>query len=378
MDIKLEDSGNFTCQYGKSSRTVQLFVFQVLTFPSASLLVSEDLVLELKTSPSSIPGLQVSWEKDGITKLEDLKLEENNMQLNSGGTYICRIKMGGGNSLDITRQIQVFGFHDIPSTVYTTGNNPVTIPWVFNFNIRSKPLVSGVHVVEGSIRYSSQILNQLSDMEGAPGWPTNSNSKNGPEEVNNLSVQLLNPKSGKYQMEILLKMGDQKKNLTREVCVASLTVSDSQSGISPDTRVPLECRVNCLDINRNLCWHQQKTSHEICGQQGQRSLHIEVTAGNETEVTWTCSVTNGKERIVSADVTLEVKSFMDLSNSLFWVMIGVGIFIVILIVLIITLLIARSRRLRRARYRAWLLENLHQQRRCECKGFSPQRLRENF
>lgn len=65
-------------------------------------------MLKLTTSPSSVPGLQVSWEKDGIVKSNDLKLEENNVQLNNS-PYVCRIKMEGGNRLDITTEVTVFG-----------------------------------------------------------------------------------------------------------------------------------------------------------------------------------------------------------------------------------------------------------------------------
>lgn len=374
MDIKITDAGTYTCQYRTSViRTVELFIFQVSILPSASLLVSEDLVLKLTTSPSSVPGLQVSWEKDGILKSNDLKLEENNVQLNNS-PYVCRIKMEGGNRLDITTEVTVFGFHDFPSILYTSGKNPVTIPWIFNFNIRNK--LSHVHVVEGSISYSSKILNQLSVTEGAASWPARSDLKDAPEKPNDLSVYLLNPKIGKYQMKICLKIGNRIKNLTREVCVANLTVSDSKSDISQDSRVLLQCSVNCIDINEKLCWHHWKTSHEKCGEQGHTSLNTEVTAGNETVAIWTCSLTSGKVRLVSANVTLEVKSVLDLSNPLFWVTSGVGIFIILLIVVIVTIVIARNRRVRRAQYRAWLLENLHQQRTCVCKGFAPQRLKD--
>ncbi|XP_075698457.1 T-cell surface glycoprotein CD4-like [Rhinoderma darwinii] len=378
IDITISDSGTYTCQYEKSViRTVELLVFQVSILPSASLLLSEHLVLAL-TSSSSIPGLHVSWKKDGIVKSDDPKLEENNVNLNSGGRYMCHIKMDDGNDLNIATQIKVFGFLDFPPIVYTSGKNVVTIPWIFNFNIRNKPMLSDVHVVKGSISYSALILNELSVTEGAASWPAKSLSKDASGISSDLSVQLLNPKGGKYQMEILLRIGNREKKLTREVCVANLTVSDSQSDIHMETTVPLQCNINCIDHNRKLCWHHWKAGREMCGQPGQTSFNIEVAAKNETVVTWTCSVTDGKERMVSANVTLEVKSdFLDLSNSLFWVTVGVGILILLLIVVILTLLIARNRRMRRARYRAWLLENLHQQRRCECKGFAPQRLREN-
>ncbi|XP_040293298.1 uncharacterized protein LOC121004931 [Bufo bufo] len=378
-DVRTEDSDTYTCRHGTSVfRTVKLFVVQVSIRPSTSLLPSEDLVLELTPSSSSVPGLRVSWEKDGSVKSEDPELKVYNVQLNSSGDYVCRLKMDGGSGLDITRHIKIFGFHDSPSIVYTSGTNPVTVPWIFNFDIRSKPLSSDVHVVEGSISYSSQILNQLHMTEGAAGWAAKSHSKDASAKPNDLSVYLLNPKSGDYQMEIVLKIGNRMKNLTRKVCVASLTVSDSRSDIILDAQTPLQCRVNCIDINAKLCWNQWNTSHGICGQQGQSSLDI-VTAVNESEAIWTCSVIKGKERLISATVTLAVESdFLVLSNSMLWVAVGVGIVILLLIVVIITLVIARNRRVRRARHRAWLLQNLHQQRKCECKGFAPQRLREKI
>ncbi|XP_056385866.1 T-cell surface glycoprotein CD4 [Hyla sarda] len=380
MNLRIADSGTYTCQNGNSIfRTVELFVFQVSIHPSANILSSEDLVLKLTSLSSQIPGLQVSWEKDGTVKSGGPILEENNMRLNSGGTYVCRIKMDGGNSLDITSNIKVLGFYDNPPIVYTSGKNPVTIPWTFNFPIRKKITYSDIHVEDGSISYSSQIIGKLSVAEGSVSWPATSDSKDASEtSSDHLSIQLLNPKSGKYQMHIGLKIGDRRKNLTREVCVASLTVPDSKNDFSPDTIVPLQCRVTCMDSYRKLCWHQLKTGREMCGQEGELSFTTEVTTGNETAATWNCSVTDGKERLVSAMVTLEVKSFLDLSSTMFWVLLGVGIFIFLVIVVIITIVIARNRRLRRERYRAWLLENIHQKRRCECTGFAPKRLKSDY
>ncbi|XP_073537401.1 T-cell surface glycoprotein CD4-like [Phyllobates terribilis] len=381
MDVRTTDSGTYTCKYLNSEiRTVELFIFQVSVFPSANLLLSEDLVLDLK--PSSVPGLKVSWEKNGIVMSNGPKLEENNVQSNMD--YVCRFSMDGGDELSITTRIRVSGFQDFPSIVYTSDKSPVTLPWIFTFNIRKNPMSSEVHVEEGSISYSSQILTRLSVTDGAASWPKKSDEKEASEKLNDLSVHLPNPKSGKYQMEILLKIGDRRKKLRREVCVAGLTVSDPESDVSADATVPLLCNINCIDSNKKLCWHQMKTNRETCGQEGQSSLNEEVTIGNGTETTWTCSVTDGRNRLISANVTLRGKhvwvhlAFLDLSNSLFWVTVGVGIFILILSVVIITLIIARNRRMRRARRRAWLQENLHQKRRCECKGFSPQRLRDDI
>ncbi|XP_066454971.1 T-cell surface glycoprotein CD4-like [Eleutherodactylus coqui] len=378
-DVKMIDSGTYICQYQQTNiRTVELFVFQVSVSPSTSLLLSEDLVMELTSSPSPVPGL-VSWEKDGTEQSTDPKLEENNVQLNSKGLYVCRIKIDGGNKLDISRQITVFGFHDPPPIVYTSGKSPVILPWIFNFKIRDKLLLPEVHVEKGFITYQSNVLNQLNVMEGAASWPATSNSRDATQISNDLSIHLLNPEGGLYRVEILLRIGDRKKNLIREVYLASLTVPVSNSDISPNTKVPLECKVDRIDIKWTLCWHQWQTSHEKCGKPGNQIWNTEVTAGNETVVTWTCSVTSGKERLASANVTLAVKpDLLDPSSSLFWVMVGVGIFILLLTVVFITLVIAWKRRVRRARHRAWLLENLHQQRRCECKGFSPQRLKENI
>ncbi|XP_075208328.1 T-cell surface glycoprotein CD4-like isoform X1 [Anomaloglossus baeobatrachus] len=375
MDVNLKDSGTYTCKIQNTEiRTVELFVFEVSVFPSDNLLPSEDLVLDL--TPSSIPGLQVSWEKNGIVMSNSPKLEENNVQLN--GDYVCRLTMDGGNKLNITTRIRVSGFQDFPSIVYASNKSPVTILWIFTFEIRKGPMSSDTHVEEGSISYSSQILNQLSVTEGAASWPEKKEAKEASEKPNDLSVQLLNPKHGRYQLEILLKIGDRRKKLTREVCVAGLTVSDSESDVPVDTNVPLHCNINCIESNQKLCWHQTNTNRETCGQEGKGSLIEEVTVGDEAENTWICSVNDGKKRIISANVTLTLQTdFLDLSNSLFWVTVGVGIFILILIVVIITLIIARNRRMRRARHRAWLLENLHQKRRCECKGFAPQRLRDN-
>ncbi|XP_069612015.1 T-cell surface glycoprotein CD4-like [Ranitomeya imitator] len=380
-DLRTADSGTYTCKYRSNVIiTVELFIFQVSIVPSANLLPSEDL--ELNLTPSSVPGLKVSWKKDGMAMSNDPKLEENNVQSNA--VYECRITMAGGNELIITTPITVFGFHDFPSIVYASDKSPVTIPWIFNFNIRKNPMSSDAHVEEGSISYSSQILSRLSVTDGAASWPRKSDEKEASEKPNDLSVHLTKPKSGKYQMEILLKIGKRRKELRREVCVAGLTVSNSESAVSMDTKVPLHCAINCMESNKKLCWHQMKTNRETCGRDGQSSVNVEVTAGNETKTAWTCSVTDGKNRIISVNVTLSREgdsdltgqsAFLDLSNSRFWAAVGVGIFILILIVVIITLVIARHRRMRRARQRAWLLENLHQKRRCECKGFAPQRLK---
>ncbi|XP_069834965.1 T-cell surface glycoprotein CD4-like [Dendropsophus ebraccatus] len=381
MKVGIDDSGIYTCQTGKSIlRTVELLVFLVSIQPSASLFLSEDLVLELKSKPSLVPRLIVSWKKDGTVKSSDHKLEENNVQLNSAGSYVCHITLDSGHSLDITKWIKVFGFHDAPSIVYTTGNDPVTIPWTFSFNLRNKLMISDVHVEGGSIvhSYSSQMISNLSVVSGNVNWLANSDSKDVSEKTNDLNIHLLNPKAGKHYMEIVLKIGDRKKILSREVCVASLTVPDSKSDLSPHTRVPLQCSVTCIDSNSKLCWHQWKTGREMCGQEGHNSFPIEVTTGNETEVIWNCSVTSGNKRLVSAMVTLELKSSPELSSTLFWVLVGVGIFILLLIVLIITIVIARNRQVKRERYRAWLLENINQQRRCECKGFAPKRLTSDY
>ncbi|XP_063818534.1 uncharacterized protein LOC135056823 [Pseudophryne corroboree] len=379
--VKLSDSGTFTCKKGKDTvRTVELFVVQVSANPSAELISSEDLELSIQSSPEIISGLQVTWMKDGKNISTDSKLVVKNVQREDSGSFECRIKIDTGNEVKSTTMITVKGLLPSPAIVYTAGKHPITIPWLFNFKVQQKPLSPhNVCAAGGNITFQSKVIKKLTVTQEAACWHQKCDQKTPPEQLHNLSVCLPNPSSGHYEMAITLKAGAREKTLMTRVCVANLTVSVSPSDVRMDSTATLLCNVTCIDPDGKLCWSHTNTGHEICGQVGTSTLAKEVTAMPETVGNWTCSVLVGAESKASANLILEVQAaFLDASSSLFWVTVGVGVLVLLLFVVTITVMTARCRRMRRARYRAWLLQNVHQQRRCQCKGFAPKLLSENI
>ncbi|XP_075071229.1 obscurin-like protein 1 isoform X2 [Mixophyes fleayi] len=379
-NIQLSDSGTFDCVKGNQNqnpiRTVTLIVVQASAFPSSTLIVSENLKLVVSSSPEI--ALQVSWWKDGKNIGPGTHLEKNNVQIEDSGTYKCQVKLEGRTE-DFSIEIKVKGFEPSETIVYISRKKTITIPIFFNFKVRDTPLFSDVSTEEGNLTYSSRIIKKLTVMAGAACWPEKCNTKVPPGESNDLSANVSKPPIGYYRMEIVLKVDGRKKMLWRDVCVANLTVSASPSYISMESNVTLRCNVTCIDAGGKLCWYHPKLGPEFCGQAGQNSLAKVVTALPETVGNWTCSVVVGTQRKASENHLLEVvPDFLDLSNYLFWVTVGAGVLVLLLIVVIITIMIARRRRVRRARFRAWLIENLHEQRRCECNGFAPKRLKENI
>ncbi|KAM5141145.1 T-cell surface glycoprotein CD4 [Mantella aurantiaca] len=339
------------------------------------LLTSESLELTIETPPNL--SFTVSWWKDKKKIADGLVLKKSNMQIEDGGTYTYQVEMDNKLEKVFETKIHVSGFYLTPSTVYTSGRDPVTIPWSFNFNVRLSSLEGDVRVVNGNITYLSQRIKSLMVENGAACWQKDSNTK--PQDPKDLSYYLNNPKSGSYQMEVVLQLQNRQKHLSREVCVANLTVSTTKSFISMESNVTLQCDINCLDKDGRLCWYYNVIGREVCGLPGQKTFTKNITAVPETLGNWTCSVVIGQNTMVTANLTLKVTpGFLHLSNPLLWVTVVMGVLVLLITVVIVTVMTARCRRMRRARHRAWLLENLHQHRVCECNGFAPKRLRENI
>ncbi|XP_075113731.1 uncharacterized protein LOC142182858 [Leptodactylus fuscus] len=375
-EVKLIDSGIFTCLIqGVLEKTVELIVFEVLAEPSDTLIMTENLTLSVK---SSIRTFDVSWLKDGVKIRDGPSLEMTNVMIEQSGIYTCHIRMKDGAETRLSKTISVKGFKPTPTIVYMSGKQPITLPFIFNFKVRESPLLDGIRAVEGDIKYISstnKTEETLKVTSGAACWPSKCEPKADPED---LSYRVLRPKSGRYHLEIVLQIANRDRRLQRDVCVTSLTVSTSDDHIVSESNVTLLCNVNCIGKDSRLCWHHVNKSYEICGLPGKEKLAKNITIVPETSGNWTCGVFTGDKRLASINLTLEMPLGF-LSSPLFWVTVVVGVIVFLLIVTILTIMIARHRRVRRARYRAWLIENLHHHRRCECdyKGFSPQRLRHN-
>lgn len=376
-NVKLTDSGTFTCRKADEKsqvKEVELIVFEVLAEPSDILLMSENLKLSIKSS--AVTDLVVSWLKDKTKIRDGPNLEVKNITIEQSGEYTCHVKIKDGVETRFSKMINVKGFTSSPSIVYMPGKRTITLPFIFNFKVRESPLQGEVRAVGGSIKYFSstnRTLHTLTVTSGAC-WPSTCQQKSNPAD---LSVSIPNPKSGLYQMEIVLQIANRNKTLQKAVCVANLTVSTSHSNIVTESNVTLLCSINCIEKDERLCWHHANKSYDICGPPGKEKLAKEITILPKTSGNWSCGVFSGEKRLASVNLALEIQ---DLSSILFWVTIAAGVIVFLLIVTILTIMIARHRRMRRARYRAWLLEHLHQHRRCECdyKGFAPQRLRQNI
>ncbi|XP_018422861.1 PREDICTED: T-cell surface glycoprotein CD4-like [Nanorana parkeri] len=379
IKVDVSDSGAYTCVKDKDTRTVQLIVLKVVAYPSKTLLASEDLTLTIEAPPRM--SLTVSWLKDQKKISSEPVLKKNNVQIEDSGTYACQVRMddGSGKTFATDIAIRVSGFYRSPHIVYVSGKRPVTIPWYFNFEVRRTPLEKDVRVVSGNITHSLQMIKKLTAESGAACWDTPCSTKVQESSYRDLSYHLKNPKSGFYQMEVVLQLETRQKHLSREVCVGNLTVSASESVPSMESNVSLRCDINCLDTDKRLCWYFNVIGREVCGPPGQKSFTKNITAVPETLGNWTCSVMDGKNAAVSTILILKVTpGFFHPSNPLLWVIVAAGVLVLLFTVVIITVVTARRRRMRRARYRAWLLENLHQHRVCECNGFAPKRLRENI
>ncbi|XP_040293690.1 roundabout homolog 2-like [Bufo bufo] len=379
-NVQLSDSGTFTCaMVGAVVKTVELVVFEVSAEPSGTLITSENLKLSVKSSP--VVKSEVCWLKDGVKITDGVDLEVKNITIEQSGDYVCHIKMKDGVEAHFSKSISVKGFKSSPAIVYMSRKKSVTLPFMFNFNVKESPLQDDIGAVEGDLKYLSnppKTVQSLVVTSGAACWSLKCQPKMDPQDLN---LSITSPRSGLYQMEILLQIGGRKKRLHKDVCVANLTVSTSHNNIVTEGNVTLLCGINCIDKDGRLCWRHTNRSYDICGPPGKDNLAKEITVLQETSGNWTCGVFTGENRLTSANLTLEIPlGFLDLSNALFWVTVVAGVIVFLIIVTVLTVIIARHRRVRRARYRAWLLENLHHHRRCECdyKGFAPQRLRQNI
>ncbi|KAM4034299.1 T-cell surface glycoprotein CD4 isoform 1-T3 [Anomaloglossus baeobatrachus] len=372
--VQLIDAGTFTCRKaGLDVKTVELIVFEVSAEPSDILLMSENLKLSIRSSPVMNAG--VSWLKDDKKMTDGPNLELKNITIEQSGDYNCCIKMNDGAKTCFSKAISVKGFKPSAAVVYMSGKKPITLPLFFNFKVRDSPLEDDARAVEGNIKYLSSTIQTLTVTSGAC-WPQKCQPKSDPED---LSPSIRSPQSGLYQMEIVLQIGKREKKLQREVCVANLTASTSHNNIVIESNITLLCSINCIDKGGRLCWRHENSSYELCGPPGKEKLAKEITIAPETSGNWTCGVFIGEKRLASINLTLELPQGF-LSSPLFWVTVVLGVIVFLLCVTILTIMIARHRRVRRARYRAWILENLHHDRRCECnyKGFAPQRLRQNI
>ncbi|XP_068111184.1 T-cell surface glycoprotein CD4-like [Hyperolius riggenbachi] len=380
-DVELSHSGSYKCEKDKALvQEVELFILQVTAKPSSTLIVSEDLELHFQAAPQKSIR-KVSWWKDGVKKTSEPVLEIKDVQTGDQGTYECQVEMDNGEKRVYSRIIDVKGFSTTPSVVYTEGKRFIDLPWSFNFKVRQTPLLNEVEAVSGGLYYSSQLIRNLTVDKGVACWSKTSTCesiKN--QDATNLNIIVSSRQIGDHQMDIVLKIQDRQKKLQRKLCVANLTVSASQNQIFLESNVTLQCRTNCIEKTEKLCWDHQTIGQKICGLPGQAMFRKDVKAIQQTLGNWTCSVFTETSIIRdSTNFTLKLTlGFWDLSNPLLWVSVVVGVFVLLFVAVLITVLTARCRRVRRARYRTWLLENLNQHRMCECNGFAPKRLRENI
>lgn len=370
-NVKLTDSGTYFCQKDKTIICqVQLFVFEVSPIPSKNLIMSEDLLLKVNLSPEQVPGLQIHWKKGDKDLGQETSVQFKNVTLEQDGLYQCLVNIEGGTEVSSSTYIKVHGISSPSSEiVYVTKPKSVKLPWNFNFHVRSVPAPTGVKAVKGSVTYQSQVITQLNITRGTVCWADH--CKTQAADMKNLDIELSNPKFGDYEMEIVLEVESRRKSLRRHVCVANLIVSSSEEDPSMESKVTLQCQINCLDVNGKLCW-QRKNMNPDCGPPGEQTLMKEVTVVPDTVGNWTCYVAVEENMKVSTNLTLVVPGgldvLLDTSGYLLWVIIGVGILIFLVLVMIVVIVVARSRRRRRARKRAWLLQNIHQKRRCKCEG----------
>ncbi|XP_018080534.1 T-cell surface glycoprotein CD4 [Xenopus laevis] len=378
--IRLGDSGNYSCD---QKMIIILVIFEISVSPSTNLIVSEDLDLSIKTYSKTMTGLRTLWETPGRGNIEGKgEIKVPNVQITDGGTYNCRVWIDRENEATFPLLISVSGFFQTSKMIYIPKDSPAWIPWDFNFNVRETAVANGVTAVDGSISYSNDktkipsVISSLTVNSGAC-WPDRCREGK-KEHPRNLSFFLRKPKTGWYHLEIQLKQGNrQKKNLSMDVCLVMLTVSAFPSQQLPlEAKVSLTCQTSCIDANSTLYWHHVKSNTEKHDQRGKSSFSWDLTAVPESMGVWICSVRVGGKIMLSNNITLELETTFIKSPSFVWVVVGGGAILILVGTVTIVLLAARCRRKRRARRGAWILQNLDQQRRCQCKGFAPTRLRE--
>uniref|UniRef100_A0A8C5N3K3 Ig-like domain-containing protein n=1 Tax=Leptobrachium leishanense TaxID=445787 RepID=A0A8C5N3K3_9ANUR len=387
-DTQLSDSGEYICEINrKDEKPTKLRVFEISAHPSPpDVMMTENLRLELKPSNLNL-GLTVRWKGPYLEMEKDLDLSKNplelkNMQPRHAGTYTCHIDVGGGKEKTVTKQIAVLGILPAPDIVYLSGS-PVSIPWIFSFDVRESSLANGVAVKSGALYYSSDRgkgLRMLSNLTVTPNpcWPFNCTGQTPSKLKKDLSYPLPKPIGGWYRMEINLALKEREKTLYRDTCLAMITVSYTPNEtLTLNSHITLTCMVSCMPGNGVLRWYRDgdESESDHHGQRGETSLEWELEVSPSSMGTWNCSLLVEGKTMANKGLVLEVTSLQDI---LIWAAVGGAAIFLLIAVVIITFAVARCRRRRRARYRAWLIQTLHQQRRCECdsKGFHPKRLQE--
>ncbi|XP_063291405.1 T-cell surface glycoprotein CD4-like [Pelobates fuscus] len=380
--VRLSDAGIYTCESNSKSENSELVLFELSATPSADLIMKETLSINIRSSKSEFTLL---WKvPSNIPAVKDLTknpLILSNVQPDFGGKYTCTVKMTGSKDVDFTKSIEVFGFLPAPDTVYASGS-PVTLPWKFNFNVQDQPLGDGVKVIKGAVIHSEEkgkdgtIISNL-NLTSATCWPHSCHKKITSGLKSDLSYYLNKPKGGWYHMEITLELKNRRSELSQTICVAAITTSPSPNGKIPlNSPITLSCMVSCMPANGVLCWHKDHENDNTCGQQGDTTIEVELDVLPEYVGNWSCSLLVEKQ--IMARQVLIIEAALPLQEIMLWSVAGGATVLLLVAVLIATLAVARCRRRRRARYRAWLLQTLHEQRRCECdsKGFIPRRLQE--
>ncbi|NP_001233240.1 cd4 receptor S homeolog precursor [Xenopus laevis] len=378
VNIKLNDFGKYYCD---EKLIINLVIFDISVSPSTNLIASENLNLSINSAPENMMGLRITWETPRRGKIEDKRgITVANVQINDGGTYNCHLWIDGENKATFSRHISVSGFYPSSEIIYISEDSPALIPWVFNFNVRETAVRNKISAVSGSISYSNDkssspsLVSSLTVDSGGACWPERC-AESKKEQPDNLSFHHLKPKAGWYHLEIQLEQEKRKTKLAMDVCLVKLTVSDVPRQLLMEAVVTLTCQASCANDNSTLYWHHENSNTVKHGQRGKPVVSWAITAVPEFMGVWICSVRIGGKIMLSTNVTLELEATFLKSQSLVWMLVGGGHPALVGMVTIV-ILAARCRRKRRARRGAWILMNLDQQRRCQCKGFAPMRLRE--
>ncbi|KAM8924723.1 T-cell surface glycoprotein CD4 [Pelodytes ibericus] len=384
-NVQLSDSGSYTCEVNsKKENPVQLIILQISAEPSPPLIMSEDLTLTLRKSlGDSNLDIKHSWmvpESGGRKKPDNAeKMVIQNIQIDQGGTYTCHVKANDKTEM-YSMDIRVLGILPAPDTVYIS-HSPVYLPWHFNFNVRDPPLVGQLHVIRGGLYYSlekGENLRLLSNLSVSSGvcWPHKCHDqKLTPNEKKDLGYHLSKPKGGWYHMVITLELGNRQKQLSQDICALHLNATSSP--VTGDSQVTLLCKASCMPPSSILRLHQEGIDTAVSGQRGKRSLELVLNVSSETIGKWNCSLFVKDQLMATTHVPLaSIEKAISLYRILLWVAVAGAAILLLIIAVIVTLAVARCRRKRRARYRAWLIQTLHQRKRCECKGFASTRLTE--
>ncbi|KFQ24990.1 T-cell surface glycoprotein CD4, partial [Merops nubicus] len=384
FDLKISDAGTYTCEYGSSTVSISLHVFELTISSDGHFLPNEVPKLTLmQNSSSSLPNLSItlfdSNNNKVIPKLQRKEtpqkfiLELKQLKVTDSGTWMCHVHSDSPLiNQNISFDVKVLGFQNPDSErKYAAVDSTVVLSWDLNFQeIKWKKGFTGQLSWK---QQESATAHELLDFNVTEQRKQHEMKKSSrfwfeiPESKPKSTIQVKLPKvhfnhSGQYQCQLEYD----RAYTQNKIELVAMKVSANPSGpLLRGAKMTLICQVSSpLPSNTHLLWERVNgTQMDIRkSKQHETKVEVDVSAAG----LWSCHLTEDNDRKISIHYRVE-EAPVWISYVVIGASIGGSVLVFVLACLCIIAGISWHRRRQRAKRMAQARQYLLENKTCQCR-----------